>query len=149
MNKADTIHFRIIEFASEHYHNALQIRDEVLRKPLGLIFDPKDLEQEKSFIHVAGFVNNVLSATAILVPEGSVMKMKQVAVRKEMQGKGVGNKLLKFCEKYALEHGYKEIYAHARVSVTSFYLNHSYVTEGEIFEEVTIPHIKVRKSLLL
>ncbi len=40
-----------------------------------------------------------------------------------------------------------EIEMHARVCAITFYERCGYVCEGDVFEEITIPHIVMRKRL--
>jgi len=47
--------FRIIRHASPEYQKAVELRENILRKPLGLIFSPEDLQAEKDHLHIAGF----------------------------------------------------------------------------------------------
>lgn len=73
--------------------------------------------------------------------------MQRVVVKPSLQDQGIGTKLMAFCEDYARLQGYQEIYCHARDSAVNFYLKNKYVPEGDYFEEDTIPHLKMKKSL--
>lgn len=75
--------------------------------------------------------------------------MRYVAVRNNIQNSGVGSKMLAFFEKIAKEKGFKSVYCHARDSAINFYTKNGYQVESEMFEQVTIPHIKMRKILAL
>ncbi len=147
MHFKEKIDFRVIRYGSEEYAQALALRDEVLRKPLGLSFTAEQLAQEGEQIHIGGFLGEELCATAALVPEGSEVKMRQVAIREDLQSKGIGSQLMDFCEEVARGKGYASITCHARESAVPFYLKNGYVVEGEPFVEVGIPHRKMRKLL--
>jgi len=73
--------------------------------------------------------------------------MQRVVVREDFQNKGVASAMMKFCENYARTHGFKEIYCHARDKAVPFYLKNKYTPEGDYFDEVAIPHLKMRKIL--
>jgi predicted GNAT family N-acyltransferase len=76
-----------------------------------------------------------------------VFKMRQVAVLGNLQGKGVGKKLVQFVEIEAKKKGITHFELNARKSAVSFYLSMNYSIEGDEFEEVGIPHIKMKKVL--
>ena len=83
----------------------------------------------------------------LLRPADAELKMRQVAVRADLQGRGVGRSLVEASEAYALSHGFERIVLHARTSAVPFYLALGYETEGDEFEEVGIPHLFMFKNL--
>jgi len=87
-------------------------------------------------------------ATCSLVPEGNHCRMRYVAIKGDVQGSGVGSKMLAFFEDQAKNQGFESIYCHARDTAMNFYTKNGYITEGDIFEQVTIPHIKMRKIII-
>ncbi len=142
------VEFCIITCDSNLYNAAVVLRENILRKPLGLSFSSEELEAEKDHIQVVGIVDSKVCATAVLVQhDESTYKMQRVAIREGLQGTGIGSKMLKFCEEYAVKHDVRQIYCHARDSAVQFYLKNGYVTEGEAFYENTILHIKMLKVL--
>ena len=143
----DNIHFKLVNYGSEDYKKGVALREEILRKPLGLFFTKEELEQEKEHVHIAGFLGQEMCATAVLVPDGEEIKMDRVALKVQFQGKGIGSALMRFCEEYAKKHGFKSIYCHARGTAVHFYLKNLYELEGEPFDEDGIPHRKMRKLI--
>ena len=143
----DALHFTVIEHGTEEYAQAVALREEVLRKPLGLFFTQEELEQEKKHVHIAGFLGKELCATAALVPDESALQMQRVAVKPQFHHMGIGSHLLAFCEKYARKYNFKSIYCHARDTAVSFYLKNTYACEEKPFIENGIPHQKMRKYL--
>lgn len=141
----DTVEFRILTIDSSEYDEYLALRNEVLRKPLGLEFTPEEMLREPSCIHIAGYLANNLCMTLALVPEGAKLKMIQVATKPGLERRGIGSAALAFCERYCLERGIREIYCHARETAIPFYLRSGYVTEGENYILVGIPHVTMRK----
>ena len=139
--------FKIIDHGSPEYKKAVCLREDILRKPLGLAFTCEELEKEKAHVHIVGVSGNEVCATAVLVPQDDVLKMQRVAVREDLQGKGIASTMMTFCEDYALANGFKEIYCHARQTAVSFYKKNHYLPEGKPFLETTIPHLKMRKIL--
>lgn len=138
-----------IEFATPEYDEAVRLRYEVLRRPLGLEFTPEQLAAEYSDIHLAAYdTSGQLIGYLCLTPlDESNVKMRQVAVHPDWQGKGVGRKLVEASETLARHSGFKTMLLHARDVAVPFYLRLDYHTVGEQFEEVTIPHFKMEKKL--
>lgn len=63
----------------------------------------EQLEEEKNHIQIAGFLDNELVATAVVVPEGEQMKMQRVAVKEDLRSRNIGSMMMAFCEKLAVE----------------------------------------------
>lgn len=140
--------FKIINPYSKEYEKVVDLRQDILRTPLGLVFTEAELEREKNNIQIAGFIDDDIIATASLTAEPPSYRMRLVAVKENLQGLGVGSKLLDFCNAYAKEKGMTSIYCHAREHAIPFYKKKGYVAEGEDFNEVGIMHIKMRKTLI-
>ncbi len=138
------------EYNSPEYQEAVKLRDLILRQPLGLKLDPKELLKEKDDFHIGCFENSKLVGTLILTPKDkNTVQMRQVAVDNKQQGKGVGSMLVKFSEKLAAEHSFPKIILSSRTSALGFYLKAGYKTVGEeyISKNTNIPHIEMIKSL--
>ena len=105
------------------------------------------VEEENSF-HLGCFADGALVGTLILRPlDAQVLKMRQVAVAPEWQGRGVGSALVRFAEQFAAARGYVTIVAHARSTALHFDRKLGYQEEGVTFLEVGLPHISIRKTL--
>ena len=70
-----------------------------------------------------------------------------MAVVSGLQGKGIGKVLLQFAENIARDRGYKKIIMHARKTAVGFYEKLGYKITSNEFEEVTIPHYVMEKTL--
>jgi len=137
-----------IQYGTEIYHQMVNLRDLILRKPLGIVLTAEQLAMDKNDFHLACFYEKTLIGCLVLTPKlGGKIQMRQVAVLNEWQGKGIGGRLVKFSEMFAKEHGFKEIIMHARGYAVNFYLNQGYEVFGEPFTEVTILHRHMRKEL--
>jgi predicted GNAT family N-acyltransferase len=139
--------FKEIKYKSQDWTNAVRLREKILREPLGSTFTDEELEEEKSHIQIAGFLDNELVATAVLVAEGQEMKMQRVVVLETLRSKNIGSKMMRFCEKLAIERNFEVMYCHARDSAVNFYSKNHYEKEGDYFDEDGIPHLKMRKKL--
>jgi len=138
-----------ILFSSPEYIEALEIRYEVLRKPLGLEYKKDDLEKEWDSFHIAAFDHNAsIVGCLILQPIGThTLKMRQVAVLPACQNKSVGTGLVLFSEQFALAKGFTSMQLHARISAVKFYEKLEYSITGSAFKEVGIDHFKMVKKL--
>ena len=138
----------LIEYGSVAYEESIALRYQVLRKPLGLSYDPLELAGEKDSFHLALRKGAVLVACLVLKPlDERCIKMRQLAVRESSQGKGVGRELVNYAHSFARERGYAEIVLHARETARGFYWKLGYVTEGDFFTEVGLPHLFMRRML--
>jgi predicted GNAT family N-acyltransferase len=139
---------KIIDYGTEEYQQMLKLRDTVLRKPLGLQFTPEELEREKSNLHIAAYDDRQMLGCCMLVEEdGQTVRLRQMAVINDLQGKGIGKALMTFAENLARDRGYKRITMHARKNAVGFYEKMGYKTCGGEFEELTIPHFVMEKML--
>ena len=139
---------KIIDHGTEEYHKMLKLRDEILRKPLGLNFTNDELEREKSNLHIAAYEEDQMLGCCMLVEEDpQTVRLRQMAVINDLQGKGIGRALMQFAENLARDRGYKRITMHARKNALGFYEKMGYKTLGKEFHEITIPHYVMEKEL--
>jgi ribosomal protein S18 acetylase RimI-like enzyme len=139
---------KIIDYGTAEYQQMLQLRDAVLRKPLGMTFTPAELEQEKSNLLIAAYEDDQMLGCCMLVEEDpQTVRLRQMAVLNDLQGKGIGKALMTFAENLARDRGYKRITMHARKNAIGFYEKMGYKTKGSEFSEVTIPHYVMEKRL--
>ena len=139
---------KIIDHGSKEYEQMVKLRDEILRKPLGLTFDQKELEQEKDNLLIGAFEEDTMLGCCMLVEEEpGVVRLRQMAVLYDLQGKGIGKALMQFAENLARDRGYQVLTMHARKNAIGFYEKMGYKKKGEEFTEVTIPHYVMEKEL--
>lgn len=137
-----------IEHGSHRYQQMVQLRDEVLRRPLGLTFSHEQLEAEKNDILVGAFEDDRILGCCILTPiDNNTVKLRQMAVAKKQQHKGIGYSIMQFAENLARDKGYKLITMNARDSAIGFYTKMGYQVVGDSFIEVTVPHHVMQKRL--
>ncbi len=138
----------IVNYKSEKYKQILELRNRILREPLGMNIYDDPLDEEINDIHFGYFLNNKVIGTLILSNIGNnTFKMRQVAVSKEAQGKGIGSKMVEFCENYAIKNGFTAIELNARDVAINFYEKQAYNKVGEPFYEVSILHYKMIKII--
>ena len=126
----------------------LKLRDDILRKPLGLTFSKEELEKEKNNLLMAAYEDDQMLGCCMLVEEDpQTVRLRQMAVLNDLQGKGIGKALMHFAENLARDRGYKKITMHARKNAIGFYEKMGYKQVGKEFQEITIPHYAMEKQL--
>jgi predicted GNAT family N-acyltransferase len=139
---------KIIDHGSKEYKQMIALRNEILRKPLGLNFSQEELDKEKDDVLMGAFEDDRLLGCCLLTKvDNSRIRLRQMAVPNSMQGKGIGRALMIFAENIARDLGYKVLLMHARKTAAGFYQKLGYNISGSEFEEVTIPHYVMEKNL--
>lgn len=137
-----------VPYGSGWYALTVVLRYTVLRKPLQLHYTAQQLDSELHDFHIATIENGKVLACLILTPlNNEIIKMRQVAVDENLQGKGLGKKIVAYSETFAKEKGYTKMELHARQTAVPFYLSMQYTIVGDEFTEVGIPHYKMVKFL--
>jgi N-acetylglutamate synthase-like GNAT family acetyltransferase len=91
-----------IDYGSPEYEMMLKLRNDLLRKPLGLSFDPKELEKEKDDVLIGAFEDERMLGCCLLTKiDDKTLRLRQMAVSNNLQGKGIGRALMIFAENIA------------------------------------------------
>ena len=139
---------KIIDHGTAEYEQMVKLRDEILRKPLGLSFTDDELEREKNNLHIVAYEDERMLGCCMLIEEDpQTVRLRQMAVMNDLQGKGIGKALMQFAENLARDRGYKRITMHARKEASGFYEKMGYKRLGTEFQEITIPHYVMEKEL--
>ncbi len=140
-----------IELDSPLYESERLLRDEVLLKPLGLSvakFEALFPGIERRYEHFAAVLDHpgglrVVGCCGLLPDDPKVGegRLLQMAVDPQRQGEGLGRRLVVAIESRAFgELDFVRLVCHARTEVATFYDTLGWAPEGDIFEEVGIPH---------
>ncbi|HMU45299.1 MAG TPA: GNAT family N-acetyltransferase [Chitinophagaceae bacterium] len=139
---------KIIDHGSPEYQKMVKLRDDILRRPLGISFTPEELESEKDNMLIGAFEDDDMLGCCMLIEEDkNIVRLRQMAVLNDLQGKGIGRALMNFAENIARDRGYKIISMHARKHVIGFYEKMGYKVTSDEFIEITIPHYVMEKEL--
>jgi len=142
------IQIKTVKFNSIEYMKTVELRDKILRKPLGLKFSSEQLEKEFSDIHIASFIDKNIIGCLILSPiDKNTIQMRQVAIDDNYQGEQIGTTMVKYSEEYAKEYGYKKIILHSREVSVGFYKKLDYNIIGDRFIEIGLQHWIMEKKL--
>lgn len=139
---------KIIDYGTKEYQQMVELRNEILRKPLGMELEGADIEADKDNILIGAFEEDKMLGCCMLVKEGDTgVILRQMAVRNQLQGKGIGRALMGFAETIARDTGYREISMHARSSAAGFYEKMGYNVTGDEFLKLSIAHILMKKRI--
>ena len=137
-----------IDHGTPEYKQMVHLRYQILRQPLGLAFSMEELAEEKNDILIAAFDDDDMLGCCMLVPvDNNTLRVRQMAVMGNLQGKGIGASIMSFAENLARDKGYRNIVMHARDSAIGFYEKFGYKVSGDIFTEVNLPHHVMEKRL--
>ncbi|MBS1633928.1 MAG: GNAT family N-acetyltransferase, partial [Bacteroidetes bacterium] len=91
--------------------------------------------------------DRMLGCCMLVEEDANTVRLRQMAVLNDLQGKGIGRALMNFAENLARDRGYRIITMHARKYATGFYEKMGYKVAGPEFIELTIPHYIMEKKL--
>ena len=89
----------------------------------------------------------VIGTGRLIVQDEATAVIGRMAVDLEWRRHGVGGRILTFLEQEARSRGLRQSLLHAQEYVKSFYASHGYAEHGDVFLEVGIPHVEMRKGL--
>lgn len=89
-------------------------------------------------------------ATGRLITQGlpsGQARIGRLAVLRAMRGAGVGRAVLRALVEAAQAQGCTQVCMHAQTAAQRFYESEGFVAQGEVFDEVEIPHVLMRRDL--
>ncbi|MEH2022407.1 GNAT family N-acetyltransferase [Nostoc sp.] len=122
------------------------IRKSVFQEEQGvdpaLEFDGKDEVSD----HLIAYLNVTVVGTArIRYLDDKTAKIERLAVLSIARGQGIGKKIMENALQLIANKNIPEVVIHAQEYVKDLYKKLDFVEEGEIFEEASIAHVKMRK----
>lgn len=134
---------------TELYKQALILRNEILRIPLGQNIFNEDLSNEARQVHFAAIEKDQVVGCVVLVPHYSagIGKLRQMATSEKIRGKGYGLQLVFALENYAIQNNMDSIILHARHYAVGFYQKLGYSVCSAVFDEVGMEHYKMSKTI--
>jgi predicted GNAT family N-acyltransferase len=139
----------VVAFGSEEYLAAVELRREVLRRPLGLDYTSEQLSTDIDKTIVVAKDESGVIGSLMLTDEGSGdIRMRAVAVAEARRQEGIGRQMAIESERSGRQQGFSRMILHARDVAVEFYRRMGYEVEGDEFIEVTIPHRFMQKSLV-
>jgi predicted GNAT family N-acyltransferase len=147
-DKIITMGLKQIDHGTKEYKQMLALRYSILREPLGLNFSNEEIEQEKDHILIAAFEEDEMLGCCMLKKvDAHTLQLRQMAVKNNLQGKGIGASIMNFAETISRDRGYRTIIMHARDTAIGFYEKFGYKVKGEPFIEINLPHHVMEKRI--
>lgn len=142
-----------ISYGSPAYRQTLELRNRVMRQPLGLDIHNEDFSFERDCVLLAASdeESGRVVGMGSMSHKGPVCKVEYLCVDPAIQGQGLGRRLLERLEHFARDLGAQSIELDARVSARPFYEQAGYEAVGEVFllDYAPVEHILMRKPLPL
>jgi len=130
------------------YPGELELRYRVLREPLGHSRDSVLFPFEKDSLHLVAEDGGDVRGCVLFHPEDTASgRLFQMAVRPQLQGQGLGAKLVRALEEELVRRRFTHVHLHARATVVPFYEKLGYAVYGEPYVEVGIPHRNMQREL--
>jgi len=137
-----------INSLSPKYQEVWELREEILRKPLGMSLKNEDLSRDHAdTIFIAEHNSKVIGCLLLHHIDREQVQLRAMAVYNEWQGKGVGRLLVSAAENFCEQKEYPKIILHARKVALGFYKSLGYSITSDEFTEVGIPHYIMEKDL--
>lgn len=148
MGRRRVIECRRIEPKGPLYAAEIELRDKVLRGPVGRSRHAEDFDRDRAGIHFIAIDDGRVVGCLGLYPlaEGA-LEMRHVAVDEASRGRGVGAALCRFAVDWALAQGVRQIELGGRTSAQGFYEACGFIVTGPEYEKHRIAHRKFVRSL--
>ena len=120
------------------------IREEVFQKGQSISKDADFDGFDNIAEHVIYYLNNKAVGTIRIRYLHSDMKLERLAVLDSARGKGIGKEIMFFTiNHFKTKSELKGIFLSAQQYLEQFYNSLGFVTLGELYTEVGIPHVKM------
>lgn len=132
---------------NEIFDDALSVRYEVFCDGQGIPREKERDEKDASAVHVVLYERCKPKACGRVYFEEDYAKIGRVAVLKAEERRGFGTQICNELLKIAFERGAECAVLHSQLTAEGFYKTLDFISEGEVFLEEDIPHIKMTKVL--
>jgi predicted GNAT family N-acyltransferase len=95
-------------------------------------------------VHALVRLNREPVGTGRLNPAG---KIGRIAVIAGLRGRGIGAMITRRLLEEARHRGIRQPYLHAQLQAVPFYEKLGFASEGEVFDEAGIPHVRMKHAL--
>lgn len=146
-----------VMFASPAYDALVNLRIATLYMPLKAEVDLEEFAQEYKDVHLAvyndqsemigGVVAKVCEEEDESMNKRKICILKQVVVKKDNQGHGIGREMLACIEQMLIDKGYKEVRLNSHVGAIDFYTKCGYTRHGKEFTGTGIKQHVMKKKI--
>ncbi|MGY3750940.1 GNAT family N-acetyltransferase [Vagococcus acidifermentans] len=135
-----TVTIHQVTYDSADYHRLFWIRNDVLRRPLGLVLQRADFPEEAQTCHLGALHDGVYIGAGCCLLKNGVMRASQIAVLPEYQGKAVGRLLMNEIISLARGKGAESVVLDARQTAFAFYEKLGFTYAGRPFTKLGVSH---------
>lgn len=138
-----------IEYGTNEYEMTRELRNRIMRVPIGLSIYEQDYSFEVNSRIVGAFDGATMLGCSIVGKMDDDYCLDFLCVDENAQKTGIGSVLLKDVEEWVKEQGSDMLVLEARVTAQKFYEKHGYETYGEVYlmEKSPVDHIIMKKKL--
>ena len=127
---------------------AQQVRHRVFVEEQQIPVEEERDEFDDSAVHVIAIDQGAVVGTGrVILQANGFARIGRMAVDLEFRNRGIGGKVLSLLESEARVRGSRWAMLHAQQYIEEFYVKRGYGRHGDVFLEVDIPHVEMRKRL--
>ena len=133
--------------------NAAQ-REDAFAVRIAVFVDEQQIPREEELddadataVHCVAYVDGAPVAAGRLIVGDGYGKIGRMAVLASHRGTGLGAQVLEALEGEGVARGLREFRLSAQLSARGFYDRAGYVADGDVYDEVGIPHIAMVKRV--
>lgn len=137
-----------VPYDSQAYRDSCRLRDEILRRPLGLTLSAEDIGGEDEQWHLVALEQTEVVGCVVLKPTADgLVQLRQMAVCESHRGSGLGRRLLEESFTLAQSESARLMTLNAREPAIGFYRKAGFEVYGEGFVWHGVPHRRMHKTL--
>ena len=138
---------KLVDSDSE-FRAALAVRHRVFVQEQSIPVEEERDDADDIALHAIALGDGKALGTgrAVLQDDGSA-RIGRMAVESAARKRGIGGRILSLLEDEARSRGARWSVLHAQEYVKLFYVKRGYEEHGDVFLEVDIPHVEMRKRL--
>lgn len=129
-------------------------RDDAFAVRIAVFVDEQRIPREEELddldataVHCVGYVaREPVAAGRLVALDDGTAKIGRMAVLAPHRGRGYGAAVLEALEREGRARGVRAFVLSAQVAARGFYERAGYLPQGDVYDEVGIPHIAMRKD---
>jgi len=137
----------VIVSTAQQREDAFAVRIAVFVDEQGISREDELDDVDEPAVHCVGYAGGRPVAAGRLVVMDGYAKIGRMAVLRESRGTGLGAGVLAALEREGAARGLREFRLSAQLSARGFYDRLGYDADGDVYDEVGIPHIAMVKRL--
>ncbi len=100
-------------------------------------------DEDAHALHIIAEENGIAVGCARVILSGNDVHIGRLAVKRSYRGQGIGSAVCRFIIDYCRKQGYIHIWLNSQLQAVGFYSRLGFESQGEIFMEAGIEHIKM------